>query len=314
MMNNVLKFVLLFLLYCFSLFLTPKVSSAQTEKTYGLAVLDLQAIGISEIEAKALSDMLRSSITRIIIEKSDKTTDSYELIERSQMDKIFEQFEIQNTGCTDLSCAVEFGKMLNVERIVIGSVSLVGSTYMVIARIVDVESSRTIYSVDRKQRGEIDNVIDLMPLVGHELLTGERLAAPVPAIPSTTAPVTTTPTPTEPQQEIRPREQYLSVSGTPEAAEVFLNDELIGQTPIDYRRVNPGRYTVKIVRKGYVDFKDEIVVPPGGNESISYKLTPYASLSVSGSPDNAAVFLNGKEIGKTPVVNYMVPAGKYAVK
>ena len=177
--------------------LPTRTSFSQETETYGLAVLDLQAIGISEVEAKALSDMLRSSIVNIIIQKSAQLTDSYNLIERSQMDKIFKQFEIQNTGCTDLSCAVEFGKMLNVDRIIIGSVSLVGSTYMVIARIVDIESSRTINSVDRRQIGVIDNVIDLIPLVGHELLTGERLATPVPAIPSTPSPEIIKPVPTE---------------------------------------------------------------------------------------------------------------------
>jgi len=39
----------------------------------------------------------------------------YTVVERSQMDKIFEQFEIQNTGCVDISCAVGFGKMHSVE-------------------------------------------------------------------------------------------------------------------------------------------------------------------------------------------------------
>ncbi|GAG13551.1 unnamed protein product [marine sediment metagenome] len=40
--------------------------------------------------------------------------------------------------------------MLNVERIVIGSVSLVGSTYMVIARMVDIETTRTLLSVEKR--------------------------------------------------------------------------------------------------------------------------------------------------------------------
>ena len=175
----------LFALLILMEFIQPQSSYAQG-RDYGLAVLDLQANNIAESEALALSDMLRSSIVNIINKKSDQLTDSYNLIERSQMDKIFEQFDIQNIGCTDMSCAVEFGKMLNVDRIIIGSVSLLGSTYVVIARIVDIETSKALVSVDRKVKGEIDNVINLMPLVGHELLTGERLAVPSPTIPSTT--------------------------------------------------------------------------------------------------------------------------------
>ena len=195
------------ILLCFT-----AVHAQESKKEYGLAVLDLQANSVSESEALALSEMLRSSITQTINEKSEKLQALYNLIERSQMDKIFEQFDIQNTGCTDMECAIEFGKMLNADRIIIGSVSLVGSTYMVIARIVDVESSKALVSVDRRVRGVIDNVIDLMPLVGHELLTGERLAAPVPAAPLSVAPVITAPAADVPQKVERPKEQYLSAS------------------------------------------------------------------------------------------------------
>ena len=157
------------------------------ENEYGLAVLDLQANGIAATEALALSDVLRSSILKIIQEQKSKITGSYRLIERSQMDKIFEEFEVQNTGCTDVSCAIEFGKMLNVERIIIGSVGLVGSTYIVVVRIVDVETSNTLVSVDRTVPSPVDNVINLMSAVSHELLTGERLNVPIvqaPAAPS----------------------------------------------------------------------------------------------------------------------------------
>ena len=300
--NIFLQSVLLIVLILFQ----PQSSYAQA-RDYGLAVLDLQANNIAVSEAVALSDMLRSSIVNIINEKSVRLADSYIVIERSQMDKIFEQFEIQNTGCTDISCAVEFGKMLNVDRIIIGSVNLVGSTYLVIIRIVDVGLSTTIASVDRKQTGVIDNVIDLMPIVAHELLTGERLAAPV-------APKLSPSSPTSPQGIERSQEQYLSISGTPESTGVYLNDEKIGETPIDYHAVNPGRYRVKITRSGYEDFEDEIVVPPGGKQTLSYTLIPYATLSFKGSPDYAVVFLDGDEVGETPIVDHQVTAGRYQIK
>ena len=192
MQGNVIMGYKISLSFIFMLVLTSLIVSkqyfAQTDKTYGLAVLDLQSIGISELEARALSEMLRSSIANIIVEESKKGKFQYNLLERSQMDKILEQFEIQDLGCTDLSCAVKFGKMLNVERIIIGSVSIIGSTYLVIARIVDVETSTTIASVNRKMPGVIDNVIDLMPIVSHELLTGESLPLPVSTKPLSTQP------------------------------------------------------------------------------------------------------------------------------
>ncbi len=47
------------------------------------------------------------------------------------MDKILDQFKIQDVLCSDDSCAVEFGRLLSVQRIIIGSVGLVGETYII---------------------------------------------------------------------------------------------------------------------------------------------------------------------------------------
>ena len=152
--------------------------AAQGGRTYTIAVLDLDPIGVSQVEARGLSEKLNSHIAGIVQDPS-MTTDRYELIERSQIDRIFEQFEIQNFACSSDSCAVEFGKMLQADRIVIGSVSLLGETYSVTARIVDVESGRTIRSADRQHRGSIDDVlVGIIPAVGTELLTGRRIAVP----------------------------------------------------------------------------------------------------------------------------------------
>ena len=146
---------------------------AQDIEEYNIAVLDLNAEGISEAEARSLSSSLRVQITRTIISEEFKRKSGiiYTVVERSQMDKIFDQFEIQNTGCTDLSCAVEFGKMLSVERIIIGSIGLVGRTYTINTRIVDVESSRTLQVADYKFKGEVDNLLNEgIPDVVNQLL------------------------------------------------------------------------------------------------------------------------------------------------
>ncbi len=277
---------------------------AQETNAVGIAVLDLQANGIAESEAVALTEMLRAGISKTIKEQSAKITENYNFIERSQMDKIFDEFEIQGTGCTDISCAIEFGKMLNVDKIVLGSVSLVGSTYMVIVRTVDVKTGKALTSVDRKQRGIIDNVIDLMPIVAHELLTGERLAAPEITLPQSTP---------DPAAIAESGGAYLTVTGTPKKVQVYLGSTLIGTTPLDYRKINPGRYRLKLSADGYEDYENEIVVAPDESEKISYHLQKLANLSVSGFPEGAAVFIDGKKIGTTPLDNKTMPQGSYSL-
>ena len=91
------------------------------------------------------------------------------------MDKILEEFDYQNTGCTDEECAVELGKMLNAERIVIGSVGLVGQTYTINARIVDIETASTLSVADYMFTGKRDNLLKTgVPSVVNELLYGKK--------------------------------------------------------------------------------------------------------------------------------------------
>ena len=100
---------------------------------------------------------------------------NYTVVERSQMDKIFDQFDIQNTGCTDVSCAVEFGKILSAERIVIGSVGLVGKTYSITTRIVDVETAATLSVADYTYTGPIDDLLTTgIQSAVNDLLYGEK--------------------------------------------------------------------------------------------------------------------------------------------
>jgi len=144
-------------------------SQAQEQKLFTIAALDLEPNGVSQVEGKGLSDKLRSHISQLL-QQGINLRSKYELIERAQMDKILDQFEVQNIGCVSDSCAVEFGKMLQVDRIVIGSASLIGQTYSVIARIIDVETGKTIGSSDRSLKGSIDDVMTMIiPEVGNDL-------------------------------------------------------------------------------------------------------------------------------------------------
>jgi formylglycine-generating enzyme required for sulfatase activity len=150
-----------------------RTAECQAEK-YGLAVMNIKAIGIPETAAAALTETFHTSFSELIARRPQELKDAYELLERSQMDKIYDQFQTQDSGCTDVQCAVEFGKMLSVQRIVISSVGQVEDTYTVTVRLVDVESSRVIRSVSRKHGGKLSGVIDLLPLMGYEVLTGVK--------------------------------------------------------------------------------------------------------------------------------------------
>ena len=96
-----------------------------------LAVIDLEATGVSDTEAKVLTQTLTSRM----IELSD-----YIVVERANIDKILKEQKFQHSGCTDSECAVEIGQLLNADITVIGTASKFGKTYTLDCRIINVEN------------------------------------------------------------------------------------------------------------------------------------------------------------------------------
>ena len=176
MFNKFISLNLAFSILFMSLMQTQTIV-AQEKKTYTLAVIDLDPKGISETEAAFLSESLRAQVARIATSDEFKKTRSmqYRILERSQMEKIFDEFEFQSTGCTDVECAIELGKMLSAERIIIGSIGLVGNTYSITARMVNVETAETVGYADYQYRGERDVLLTTgIPEVANELLYGTK--------------------------------------------------------------------------------------------------------------------------------------------
>lgn len=176
MYQKILSVVLSFLLLLMG-FIPPRLSHAQEIKKSNIAVLNLDARGISESEALFLSDYMRGQITRVVkSRKFVKTTNIiYTVVERSKMDEIFKEHAIQLTGCTDVSCAIELGKILNAEKVIIGSVGLIGETYSITARIVDVETAEIVAVADYIYKGPRDDLLTTgIPSVVNELMYGEK--------------------------------------------------------------------------------------------------------------------------------------------
>ena len=112
-----------------------------------IAVLELEQKGLTKQEAEILTDRLTTKLISL---------DKYQVVERTNMDKILKEQKFQNSGCTDSECAVEIGQLLNTDFIVIGSVSKFGATYAVDARLIDVAKGKSLISAEFSNEGKID--------------------------------------------------------------------------------------------------------------------------------------------------------------
>ncbi|MFH1958657.1 MAG: PorV/PorQ family protein [bacterium] len=92
---------------------------------------------ISSAESSFVSEFFRGDLTKYKV---------FAVIDRSNMDKILAEQGFQQTGCTTAECAIQMGKLLNVQKIVNGKVGKLVNRYIITISIIDVESGEIEYS------------------------------------------------------------------------------------------------------------------------------------------------------------------------
>lgn len=115
----------------FSAFLFAAAAWAREKIT--LAVLDVEAKNVSRENAEALTDLLRTELFN---------TGRFTVVERQKILKILDEQKFQMSGVTDADQAIQIGKLLNVKKIMIGTLTLLGNTHILNTRIVDVQSGQ----------------------------------------------------------------------------------------------------------------------------------------------------------------------------
>ena len=206
-------------------------SSVSAQEASSFAVLDLEARGVSQVEAASLSDRLRAAMVR-----TKKAT----IVERGLMEQILSEQDFNLSGCTSDECAVVVGQLLGVTNMVAGSVGKVGSTYSVDIRVIDVVSGQINNSLSKDHQGQIDGLLGLMTVIANELVAEvtseaveevipepepEPVAIPIP--PPVVAPVIVPPPPvTITRKPLRAREIYNSLSSFSELQTITAGDSV----------------------------------------------------------------------------------------
>ena len=131
---------------------TPKrdVHAAPSKRRY-VAVMDLAAQGVDKASAQVLTDALGDEILRL---------KKVRLMERSQMQNILKEQGFQQSGACDVSeCAVQIGKVLGIDLMIVGTIGKIGATHTISVRAVDISTSEVIASTRRSVKGEIDALL-----------------------------------------------------------------------------------------------------------------------------------------------------------
>jgi len=133
-MKKIISISLIFL----HLSMMVKVRPAFSFERPTVALLSIAAHEVPQTVANGLFLILRAELTN-----SKKITN----VERGEIDKVLAEIGLQQTGCTETSCAIKAGEMLGAEKIILGDITKMPAYYLISIRIVDVTMGKIEFEV-----------------------------------------------------------------------------------------------------------------------------------------------------------------------
>jgi len=107
----------------------------------------------------------------------------------------------------------------------------------------------------------------------------------------------------------------LTVNSNPSGAEVYIDGEKAGTTPLRNYTILEGIHEVVIKKAGYAERTYAVSIRYGEFKVLNVTLAPETGkLTVKSTPIGAEVYIDGKKAGATPLENYTVTAGTHEVK
>ena len=110
----------------------------------------------------------------------------------------------------------------------------------------------------------------------------------------------------------------LKIKSDPAGAEVYINSEYRGVTPLTVNDVSPGTVKIMVSKDGYLSYRSSLNLKPGSSQNLGdIKLgSRFGEVRIKSSPPGAIVSFDGQRIGaRTPVTIRKVPRDeKHSVK
>jgi hypothetical protein len=130
--------------------------------------------------------------------------------------------------------------------------------------------------------------------------SGEKTLAPTPNIPA------------------KPSLTSLSIQSEPAGAEVLINNENKGKTPLTLDKLPLGTYQLALSKTGFETQQASIEAQNPSGHQLSYTLkalkpTEFGSLMISAKPA-VSVYLDGQKVGETPLFQEKVASGKHQIR
>lgn len=144
---------------------------ASGEDALRIAVMPLSARSVRASDVETVTDILAGQLT---------VQGGVRVMERSEMKRILHEQGFQKSGaCDGRKCAVEVGRILGIDQMVVGAFGKLGDSWVLTVRRVSVETGEVVAQSTRQYEGPLSKVPDLLvaPVVAD--LSGVGWTAPV---------------------------------------------------------------------------------------------------------------------------------------
>jgi serine/threonine-protein kinase len=106
----------------------------------------------------------------------------------------------------------------------------------------------------------------------------------------------------------------LEVDSLPPGASLWVDGVEVGSTPMMLTELAPGEHEIAVLKEGFVRAREVIEAVPGGPPLV-FALQPARSFfSIASTPPQSAVFIDGKEVGLTPLAEVELEEGFHDVE
>ncbi|MBI4977403.1 MAG: PEGA domain-containing protein [Spirochaetes bacterium] len=209
------------------------------EKKMRVGVIEFTAKGgIAASDAAAITELFRGELVN---------TEKYEVLDRNNMETVLKEQAFQQTGCTESACAVQIGKLLNMEYMIYGSVfKLSGETY-VSCEVIKVETGQ----IRKQAKRKIDDP--------------KKMDVSVTAI-------------VEEISGVKPKKQtasyvktgfgIIAINSMPTEADVYIDGQAVGKTKF-FQDVKIGRHKIKVLKEGFISKEIDEDVEEGQTREIN---------------------------------------------
>ncbi len=106
----------------------------------------------------------------------------------------------------------------------------------------------------------------------------------------------------------------LIVRSDPDSAAVYVENVLVGRSPLRISNQKAGWKTVKVMKVNSAPWEDYVYVAAGATVTVNAKLkSKFGSLSMYVFSDDVDVLVDGKTAGRGSLTDYMIPGGMHEI-